>query len=83
MSYRNPKHSGRKAHAPADKCQLIAKQYKRPAPPLLSRAAWLHPFVAFDEFQDEPLPIRSEWPTCAEPIVLLVRLLHMWLASSL
>ena len=38
-------------------------------------AAWLHPFVAFEEFQGEPLPIRSEWPTCAEPDELLVQLL--------
>jgi hypothetical protein len=26
MSYKEPKHSGRKAHEPADECQLIAKQ---------------------------------------------------------
>jgi hypothetical protein len=26
MSYKDPKHSGRKAHGPADECQLIAKQ---------------------------------------------------------
>ncbi len=25
-SYKEPKHSGRKAHGPADECQLIAKQ---------------------------------------------------------
>ena len=44
---------------------------------MLSSAAWLHPLVAFDEFQDEPLPMRSEWPTCADPVVLLVQLLHV------
>ena len=77
MSFKDQKYSGRKARGPADESQLIAKQYKRPAPPLLSNVAWLHPFVAFDEFQDEPLPIRSEWPTCAEPVVLLVQLLHV------
>jgi hypothetical protein len=62
--------------------QLIAKQYKRPVPPVLSRSAWLQPLVAFDEFQEEPLPIRSEWPTCAEPVELLVQLLHVWSALS-
>jgi len=26
MTYKDPKHSGRQAHRPADECQLIAKQ---------------------------------------------------------
>ena len=61
---------------------IDGKAIKRPAPPVLSSAAWLHPFVAFDEFQEEPLPIRSEWPTCAEPVELLVQLLQVWSALS-
>ena len=49
---------------------------------MLSSAAWLQPVVACEEFQDVPLPMRSEWPTCAEPVALLVQLLQVWSALS-
>jgi hypothetical protein len=49
---------------------------------VLSRSGWLHPFVEFAEFHEEPLPIRSEWPTCAEPVELLVQLLQVWSVLS-
>ena len=45
---------------------------------MLSSAAWLQPVVACDEFHDVLLlPMRSEWPTCAEPVLLLVQLLQV------
>ena len=61
---------------PGMRAQLDASSFQGPATfgmrPLLTEPEQLD-----EEFQDEPLPMRSECPTCAEPIVLLVQLLHV------
>src|SRR6058998_2502615 len=62
---------------------FVAKQYKRPSPPVLRRSAWLQPPSGprerCDEFQDfdgssSRRPMRSWWPTIAVPWVLFVQL---------
>ena len=45
-------------------CYFTAKQYSRPAPPVLLRPSSLHPFEACDEFHDfavssGAVPLRS------------------------
>ena len=58
--------------------QLIAKQYRKPAPPVLTRFSWLQPRLGCAEFHDVlPPPVRSKCPSCAVPSPLLVQLLHV------
>ena len=50
-------------------CQLIAKQYSRPAPPVLTRFSWLQPRLGCDEFHEVlPLPRAVEMPELCSPI---------------
>src|SRR5437764_1423386 len=58
---------------------FAAKQYSKPAPPVLLSASSLQPRVACDEFHDNDggvvsSPVRSWWPTIAIPSPLLLQL---------
>ena len=58
--------------------QFAAKQYKRPEPPVRTSASWLQPADWCEKFQDFAQfsgsgPVRSWWPTMAEPSPLLVQ----------
>src|SRR5918996_3252381 len=53
-----------------------------PAPPVDTRFSWLQPRVPCEEFQDllfqlSLRPMRSWWPTIADPSALLVQFLHV------
>src|SRR5437762_736245 len=55
-----------------------AKQYSRPAPPVLTRFSWLQPRLGCVEFHDVfPPPVRSKWPSWAVPSPLLVQYLQV------
>ena len=59
-------------------CQFAAKQYSRPEPPVRTSASWLQPADWWLKFQllaqlSGSGPMRSWWPTMAEPSVLLVQ----------
>src|SRR5882724_9877375 len=66
--------------------QFAAKQYSKPSPPVLLRSACEQPpsapregcdvFHDFDESSSRR-PMRSEWPTIADPCVLLVQFLQV------
>src|SRR6185437_15720713 len=66
--------------------QFAAKQYSRPSPPVLLRSAWEQPpsgpregcelFQDFDASSSRN-PLRSAWPSIAEPCVLLVQFLQV------
>src|SRR6266481_8312171 len=66
--------------------QFAAKQYSSPSPPVLLRSACEQPpsgprdgcelFQDFDASSSRS-PMRSEWPTKAEPCVLLVQFLQV------
>src|SRR5260221_8483512 len=65
--------------------QFAAKQYNRPAPPVLIKSFWLQPpsgpregCAAFQELiVGEGVPVRSACPSIAEPCVLLVQFLQV------
>src|SRR6267378_5291542 len=66
--------------------QFAAKQYSKPAPPVLIKSFWLQPpsgpregCAAFQELAvgEGGIPMRSECPTIAEPWVLLVQFLQV------
>src|ERR1700736_5353402 len=66
--------------------QFAAKQYNRPSPPVLLRSACEQPpsgpregCELFQDFEasSSRSPMRSEWPTIAEPCVLLVQFLQV------
>src|SRR6267378_2843283 len=65
--------------------QFAAKQYSKPAPPVLIKSFWLQPpsgpregCAAFQELiVGEGVPVRSACPSIAEPCVLLVQFLQV------
>src|SRR5688500_18708962 len=60
----------------------MAKQEKRPAPPVATRSCWLQLRLECAAFHDElPPPARSWCPTIALPAPLLVQLLHVVFAA--
>ncbi len=63
--------------------QLMAKQYSKPAPPVLIKLSWLQPRLGWVEFHDVfPPPVRSKWPSWAVPAPSLLQLLQVWSAPS-